>query len=85
MTDTKDETEFIDNQSLDDTTTTPVLDHDSVDPVYQAKAHVLNNAIQQIGMGKYQWELVRSCFSVPTSNTATLGLGRSVSTRLRSH
>ena len=25
-----------------------------VDPVYQAKAHVLNQAIQKIGMGKYQ-------------------------------
>lgn len=26
----------------------------SVDPVYQAKARVLNAAIQDIGMGKYQ-------------------------------
>ena len=25
-----------------------------VDPVYQAKSHVLNQAIQEIGMGKYQ-------------------------------
>jgi len=24
------------------------------DPIYQAKAHVLNQAIQEIGMGKYQ-------------------------------
>ncbi|CAO1603629.1 hypothetical protein XANCAGTX0491_007210 [Xanthoria calcicola] len=55
--DVKDEPEFIDTNSLDDTKTTPVLDQGSVDPVYQAKAHVLNNAIQQIGMGKYQWEL----------------------------
>ncbi|KAF9023811.1 MFS general substrate transporter [Hymenopellis radicata] len=29
----------------------------SVDPVYQAKARVLNNAIQEIGMGKYQIHL----------------------------
>ena len=27
---------------------------EAVDPVYQAKAHVLNRAIQEIGMGKYQ-------------------------------
>lgn len=25
-----------------------------VDPVYQAKARILNEAIQEIGMGKYQ-------------------------------
>ncbi|KAF8872121.1 MFS general substrate transporter [Mucidula mucida] len=29
----------------------------SVDPVYQAKARVLNNAIQEIGMGRYQIHL----------------------------
>ncbi|PIL26123.1 MFS general substrate transporter [Ganoderma sinense ZZ0214-1] len=29
----------------------------SVDPVYQAKARVLNAALQEIGMGKYQWWL----------------------------
>lgn len=27
------------------------------DPVYAAKATVLNDAIQEIGMGKYQWQL----------------------------
>ena len=38
----------------------PVQDHktlelfDTVDPVYQAKARILNHAIQEIGMGKYQ-------------------------------
>lgn len=26
----------------------------AIDPVYRAKAHLLNNAIQQMGMGKYQ-------------------------------
>jgi hypothetical protein len=26
----------------------------SIDPVYQAKAHVLNRALQEIGMGRYQ-------------------------------
>jgi hypothetical protein len=29
-------------------------DEGSVDPVYQAKARVLNRALQEIGMGKYQ-------------------------------
>ncbi|KAL8951790.1 MAG: hypothetical protein Q9222_002260 [Ikaeria aurantiellina] len=58
-TTTKDETDVVEIGSLDDAakTTTPVLDQSAVDPVYQAKAHVLNNAVQQIGMGKYQWEL----------------------------
>lgn len=30
---------------------------DGVDPVYAAKARVLNRAIMDIGMGKYQWHL----------------------------
>ncbi|PCH39857.1 major facilitator protein [Wolfiporia cocos MD-104 SS10] len=29
----------------------------TVDPVYQAKARILNDAFQDIGMGKYQWYL----------------------------
>ncbi|CAK7567548.1 MAG: hypothetical protein SEPTF4163_005514 [Sporothrix epigloea] len=29
----------------------------SVDPVYAAKAQVLNHAVQAIGMGRYQWQL----------------------------
>ncbi|KAL8710569.1 MAG: hypothetical protein Q9220_004793 [cf. Caloplaca sp. 1 TL-2023] len=58
MTTVKDETDVVESGSLEDATkTTPVLDESAVDPVYQAKAHVLNNAVQQIGMGKYQWEL----------------------------
>ncbi|KAK3337180.1 major facilitator superfamily transporter [Cercophora scortea] len=28
-----------------------------IDPVYEAKARVLNHAIQEIGMGRYQWKL----------------------------
>lgn len=28
-----------------------------IDPVYEAKANVLNVAIQEIGMGRYQWQL----------------------------
>ncbi|KAF8603132.1 MFS general substrate transporter [Ceratobasidium sp. AG-I] len=34
-----------------------ILPLGSVDPVYQAKAELLNAAIQEIGMGKYQWHL----------------------------
>jgi len=30
---------------------------ESLDPVYAAKATVLNNALNEIGMGRYQWEL----------------------------
>ena len=29
-------------------------EEDAVDPVYQAKARVLNDAFQEIGMGRYQ-------------------------------
>ncbi|KAL1950453.1 hypothetical protein VTO73DRAFT_5577 [Trametes versicolor] len=32
-------------------------DDSAVDPVYHAKAHILNDAFQEIGMGKYQWYL----------------------------
>lgn len=31
-----------------------LFEEGSVDPVYQAKARVLNAAMQEIGMGKYQ-------------------------------
>ncbi|KIM73500.1 hypothetical protein PILCRDRAFT_829085 [Piloderma croceum F 1598] len=30
---------------------------DAIDPIYQAKARILNDALQEIGMGKYQWFL----------------------------
>ncbi|KAK7046981.1 MFS general substrate transporter [Favolaschia claudopus] len=30
---------------------------DAVDPIYQAKARILNEALQDIGMGRYQWGL----------------------------
>jgi hypothetical protein len=30
---------------------------DGVDPIYAAKARVLNAAIQETGMGRYQWQL----------------------------
>jgi len=32
-------------------------DNSGVDPVYQAKAKILNDAFQEIGMGRYQWWL----------------------------
>jgi hypothetical protein len=34
-----------------------VLAGGSLDPVYEAKATVLNKAIQDIGMGRYQWQV----------------------------
>ncbi|CAG5143662.1 uncharacterized protein ALTATR162_LOCUS1394 [Alternaria atra] len=34
-----------------------VLEDGSLDPVYEAKAKILNKAIQDIGMGRYQWQL----------------------------
>ena len=35
----------------------PALPKGTIDPIYEAKAHVLNAAIQDIGMGWYQWQL----------------------------
>ena len=35
----------------------PTLLKGAIDPVYEGKAQVLNTAIQDIGMGKYQWQL----------------------------
>ena len=32
-----------------------------IDPVFEAKAAVINSAFQQIGMGKYQWKLFALC------------------------
>jgi hypothetical protein len=32
-----------------------------VDPVFEAKAAVVNSAFQHIGMGKYQWKLFALC------------------------
>ncbi|KAF8988554.1 MFS general substrate transporter [Cyathus striatus] len=37
--------------------TDDVLSDDAMDPIYRAKARVLNNALQEIGMGRYQWGL----------------------------
>ena len=35
----------------------PTLLKGAIDPVYEAKAQTLNNASQNIGMGRYQWQL----------------------------
>ncbi|KAL4072456.1 major facilitator superfamily domain-containing protein [Scleroderma yunnanense] len=37
--------------------TEDIYTEESLDPVYHAKAKILNDAIQEIGMGKYQWFL----------------------------
>ena len=48
--------------SLDD-----LYDDDSVDPVYRAKAHLLNKAVIEIGMGRYQVRMLTgSVFSILT-------------------
>ena len=57
--------DLAETQSNEDTTTPlaspqPVegaLPEGSVDPVYEVKARLLNQAILDIGMGKYQWQL----------------------------
>ncbi|KAK1219839.1 hypothetical protein PQX77_017416 [Marasmius sp. AFHP31] len=40
-----------------DATTKDIFTEDALDPIYQHKARVLNDAIQEIGMGRYQWAL----------------------------
>ncbi|KAF9265777.1 MFS general substrate transporter [Marasmius fiardii PR-910] len=38
-------------------TTEDIFTENALDPVYQGKARVLNDALQEIGMGQYQWAL----------------------------
>lgn len=38
--------------------TDDVFSEGTVDPVYLAKARILNAAIQEIGMGQYQWWVI---------------------------
>ncbi|KAG6873000.1 hypothetical protein C0995_004132 [Termitomyces sp. Mi166 len=49
-----------------------ILADDAVDPVYRAKARILNNAIQNIGMGRYQcdnlWPVVTGLILAPVVN-----------------
>jgi hypothetical protein len=37
--------------------TIALVEEGQIDPAYHAKVQVLNDAIQDIGMGKYQWHL----------------------------
>lgn len=37
--------------------TVALVEEGHVDPCYQAKAQLLNDAVQEIGMGRYQWHL----------------------------
>ena len=47
----------LDEASPKETTIGLELPEDGSDPSYAAKAQVLNDAIQSIGMGRYQWHL----------------------------
>lgn len=47
----------INNELLNEGELVPVVLKGVIDPVYEGKAQVLNTAIQEIGMGKYQWQL----------------------------
>lgn len=51
---------------------TSALPKGSLDPVYEAKARVLNTAIQEIGMGKYQWQLFVVIGYVPDLSTGRI-------------
>lgn len=50
--------------------TQDVFDEPSLDPVYHAKARILNDALQDIGMGKYQASLVSFRSLSPCSHSA---------------
>lgn len=45
------------NSVIDDIAAPPAVLNGSTDPIYEAKARTLNSAIQEIGMGRYQWQL----------------------------
>ena len=55
--DTKDDAHVMADSTLDSDIAAPPVLKGSIDPVYEKKAHTLNNAIQDIGMGWYQWQL----------------------------
>ena len=48
-------------ESIIQADTQDVYEHDSLDPFYAAKAKILNDSLQEIGMGKYQ---VRPSFNL---------------------
>ncbi|KAF5626036.1 major facilitator superfamily transporter [Fusarium sp. NRRL 52700] len=45
------------NSLVDATDDEAIIPKGALDPVYEAKARILNRAIQDLGMGRYQWEL----------------------------
>lgn len=47
----------IQHTTRNEATPVSVLEDGSLDPVYEAKAKVLNKAVQDIGMGRYQWQV----------------------------
>ena len=53
-----------------------IYDDGSVDPVYQAKAHVLNRALQEIGMGKYQVRILMLAIRLERHQETTPTLAR---------
>ncbi|KAI9861025.1 MAG: hypothetical protein M1824_002791 [Vezdaea acicularis] len=57
MADAKEKDESVVAPSLLEDAPAPAIPKGTIDPVYEAKAITLNNAIQQIGMGRYQWQL----------------------------
>lgn len=58
--------------------TQDVYDEAALDPVYQAKARILNDALQDIGMGKYQASSLHSS-SLHAPLTPTLFSGSCLS------
>jgi hypothetical protein len=46
--------------------TLDIFTDDSLDPVYKAKARILNDALQEIGMGKYQVSNPHTLLSAPS-------------------
>ncbi len=51
----------ISSHSKEEETTDDIYNQGTLDPIYQRKAHILNDAIQDIGMGKYQVFLIKNC------------------------
>jgi len=48
------EEKYLSVDSASDPTLVDLFSNETVDPVYQAKARILNQAIHEIGMGRYQ-------------------------------
>ncbi|OIW35420.1 MFS general substrate transporter [Coniochaeta ligniaria NRRL 30616] len=62
MSGTEKDKELVEPRTADDAVSVgqeddAIIPKGQIDPVYEAKARVLNRAIQEIGMGWYQWQL----------------------------